>query len=287
VVLIPRPWEDARMSTGRETVTHEEALRLIDERIGERAQLGLFLASADGDGSGATEGRVMFLGRGGRLFNPLEPRPPRLEPDVGYYGFGPDGTDAYPLHPIAETIELRDCGIDFHLQGGALIRVAWRGSTEIGDGPDPGKLARLRQMGAASEDESRQDDASIELRRFLREASRARAEVLSARPTEQRNREDGRRIWELRLRVEPPEGASFEAGAEVIWPANEEIDGRLADGEMLTCMPVSREEIEVAYDPERPEEVMAYPDCASEPAPIALRIAIVGKSMPEESPERP
>ncbi len=73
----------------------------------------------------------------------------------------------------------------------------------------------------------------------------------------------------------------------MIWPANEEIDGRLGRGEILTCIPVSPEEIEVAYDPERPEEVLAYPDRASEPAPIALRIAIVGKSMPEESPERP
>lgn len=275
------------MSTERHTVTHEEALRLIDERIGERVQLGLFLASADGGGSGATDGRVMFLGRGGRLFNPLEPRPPRLEPDVGYYCFGPAGTDAYPLHPIAETIELRDSGLDFHLPGGALIRVAWRGSSEIGDGPDPGRLARLRLMGSASEDESRQDDVSIELRRFLREAPRARAEVLSARPTEHRNDQDGRRIWDLRLRVQPAEGAAFEAGAEVIWPANEEIDGRLGRGEILTCIPVSPEEIEVAYDPERPEEVMAYPDRASEPAPIALRIAIVGKAIAEESPGEP
>jgi hypothetical protein len=275
------------MSTGRETLTHEEALRLIDDQIGERVHLGLYLASADGDAWGVTDGRVMFVGQNGRLVNPLEPKPPRLETDVGYYGFGPDGTDAYPLHPIAETIELRDSGIDFHLPGGALIRVAWRGSHEIGDGPDPGRLARLRLMGVASEDESRQDDASIELRRFLRGASRARAEVLSARPTEQRNSDDGRRVWELRLRVRPSEAAPFEAGAEVIWPANEEIDGRVERGEMLTCVPVTREEIEVAYDPERPEEVMAYPDRASGPAPIALRIAIVGKSMPEESPERP
>jgi hypothetical protein len=273
------PWEDAGISTERETVTHEEALRLIDERIGERVQLNLFLPSADGDAWGATDGRVMFLARAGRLFNPLEPKPPRLESGVGYYGFRPGGADAYPLHPVAETIELRDSGLDFHLPGGALIRVAWRGSSEVGEGPDPGRLARLRLMGAASEEESRQDDASIELRRFLREAPRAPAEVLSAGPTEHRNKDDGRRIWELRLRVRPPEGAPFEAGAEVIWPANGEIDGRLGRGELLTCVPTSRDEIEVAYDPERREEVMAYPDSTSEPAPIALRIAIVGEEI--------
>jgi hypothetical protein len=140
-------------------------------------------------------------------------------------------------------------------------------------------------MGVASEDESRQDDASLELRRFLREALRARAEVLSACPTERRNEEDGRRIWELRIRVRPSEGPAFEAGAQVIWPVNEEIDRRLGRGETLSCIPLSSEEIEVAYDPERPEEVMAYPDRTSDPSPIALRIAIVGRSIPEDSRE--
>ena len=275
------------MSTDRGTVTHEEALRLIDEQIGERVHLGLFLAGADGDAPGATDGRVMFLGQNGRLFNPLDPRPPRLESGVGYYSIGRDGTNAYPIHPVAETIELRDSGLDFHLPGGALIRVAWRGSSEVGDGPDPGALARLRLMGVASEDESRQDDPSIELRRFLGEAPRARAQVLSARPTERKNEEDGRRIWELRLRVRPSDDAPFEAGAEVIWPANEEIDRRLGRGETLSCIPVSSEEIEVAYDPERPEEVMAYPEQTSDPSPMALRIAIVGKSIPEEPAGEP
>ncbi len=275
------------MSTERVSVTHEEALRLIDQQIGERVHLGLFLASPDGDMPGTTDGRVMFVGQNGRLFNPLEPKPPRLETGVGFYAFGRDGIPAYPLYPVAETIELRDSGLDFHLRGGGLIRVAWRGSSEVGDGLDPGSLTRLRRMGVASEDESREDDPSVELRRFLREAPRAEAEVLSARPTEHRHKDDGRRVWELRLRVRPSEGEAFESLAEVVWPADEEIDGRLARGEFLSCLPTRKTEIEVAYDPERPEEVMAYPERTSDPPPIALRIAIVGKAISEVSAEGP
>lgn len=273
------------MSLEHQTVSHEEALRLIDERIGERVHLALFLPSVDGDAPGMTDGKTMFVGRSGRLVNPLEPRPPRLEPDVGFYGFGRDGSDTYPFAPIAESIELRDSGLNFHLRGGGLIRLAWRGSAEVGHGPDVGTLTRLRLMGVASQDESREDDASVELRRFLHKAPRAPADVLSARPTERRNDKTGQRIWSLRLRVRPGGGDPFEASTEVLWAANEEIDARLARGETLSCLPTERAEIDVAYDPERPEEVMAYPDTPADPTTIPLRIGVVGKTIAEESPD--
>lgn len=44
------------MSTERKAVTHTEALELIDAQIGERVQMALFLASANGEAMGTTEG---------------------------------------------------------------------------------------------------------------------------------------------------------------------------------------------------------------------------------------
>jgi hypothetical protein len=95
------------------------------------------------------EGPIPFIHMTGRMGNALAPKPPRLEADVGYYGFGREAFDAFPFPPLVGTIQLRDNGIDFLVSDTISIGVAWRGSKEIGDGPDPGKLARLRLLGLA------------------------------------------------------------------------------------------------------------------------------------------
>lgn len=186
------------------SITHAEALRLIDERVGEPVYLAVFVTRL-GSGSGK-EGPIPFIHKIGRLGNPFPGRAPRLEPDVGYYGFGREAFDAFPFPPLVGTTRLRDNGIDFLISDTASIRVAWRGSKEVGDGPDAGKLGRLRLLGVAREDESAKDDPSLDLQRFLAEAKRSRAEILSASPTNfsfETKDGEGRRIWGLTVRVMP------------------------------------------------------------------------------------
>lgn len=231
-------------------ITHTEALRLIDEQLGERVYLALFLTRA-GSESGE-EAPLPFVEKIGRLGNPLAPRPPRLETDVGYYGFGPEGFDAFPVPPLIGTTRLRDNGVDFRISDTTSIRIAWRGSEEVGDGPDAGKLARLRILGLAREDGSAADDASLELRRFLAGSRRASAEVLSARPTDfSFETKDGeeRRIWELAVRVAPEDEPAFEAKVEVARRQTEAIEKRVRRGEPLAGVPADIEMLEVAFDP--------------------------------------
>lgn len=222
----------------------------------------------------------------GRLGNPLRDRPPRLEDDIGFYGFGREGFDAFPLPPLTGTIQLRDNGIDFLISETASIRIAWRGSEEIGDGPDAGHLGRLRILGLAREDESASDDASLDLQRFLGEAKRARSEVLSASPTDFSFRTkagEGRRIWELKVRVLPEDEVAFEATAEVAWPLSETIEERLENGEFLTGLPAETEVLEVAFDPGNREQVMALAaDDGDAGQMLKFRAMIVGRAMGSE-----
>lgn len=240
-------------------ITHAEALRLIDEQVGERVYLALFVTRAESESG--DEGPIPFIHMTGRLGNPLPGRAPRLEPDVGYYGFGREAFDAFPFPPLVGTTQLRDNGIDFLVSDTVWIRIAWRGSKEVGDGPDAGKLARLRILGLAREDESARDDPSLDLQRFLAEARGARAEILSASPTDFSFKDkagEGRRIWELTVRVMPEDEPAFEATAEVAWRRAEGIEERLERGEFPTGVPAETQVLEVAFDPANREQVMAF-----------------------------
>ena len=263
------------------SITHAEALRLIDEQVGERVYLALFVKRAESESG--HEGPMPFIEKTGRLGNPFENRPPRLEDDIGYYGFGREGIDAFPIPPLTGTTQLRDNGIDFLISETASIRIAWRGSEEIGDGPDAGHLGRLRILGLAREDESARDDVSLDLRRFLAESSRARAEILSASPTDfsfKTKAGEGRRIWELEVRVMPEDEDSFKARAEVAWGLSETIEERLENGEFLTGVPVETEVLEVAFDPGNREQVMAFPaDDGGAEQTLRFRAMIVGKAI--------
>jgi hypothetical protein len=269
------------MSGDAVSITHAEALRLLDEQVGERVYLALFLTRAESESG--DEGPMPFIQKKGRLGNPFQDRPPRLEDDIGYYGFGSEGVDAFPLPPLTGTTQLRDNGIDFLISETASIRIAWRGSEEIGDGPDAGHLGRLRILGLAREDESAKDDASLDLRRFLAEASRARAEVLAASPTDfsfKTRAGEERRIWELKVRVLPEDEAAFEATAEMAWPLSQAIEERLELEEFLTGIPAETQVLEVAFDEGNREQVMAStPECDGDPPALRFRALMVGRSL--------
>jgi hypothetical protein len=108
-------------------ITHAEALRLIDEQIGEQVYVGFLVPRADPDDP---EGPLPFVHTIGSLGNWLAPRPPRLDPGVGYYQLG---DQALCFAPMAGAIHLRDNGIDFRVADTVSIRVAWRGSKEVGN----------------------------------------------------------------------------------------------------------------------------------------------------------
>lgn len=127
-------------SVSDETLTHEQALALIDERIGEEVYVG-FLYASDSE----TDGLQPVQHFQGKLENPLDPRPPRLDREHGFYGIG---VSSFGLPPLTGTVHLRDNGIDFRVADGAMIRVAWRGSSEVGDWrPTREGLARLNEVG--------------------------------------------------------------------------------------------------------------------------------------------
>lgn len=264
------------------SISHAEALRLIDEQVGERVYLALFLTRAESESG--EEGPIPFIQKSGRLGNPFSPdRAPRLEQDIGYYGFGREAFDAFPLPPLTGTTQLRDDGIDFLISETTSIRVAWRGSKEVGDGPDPGKLGRLRILGVAREEESATDDVSLDLQRFLAEAKRARAEVRSASPTDFSFKDkagEGKRIWELALRVMPEDEAAFEASAEVAWQQIDGIEERLERGEFLTGVPAETEVLDVAFDQGNREQVLALaPEGDGDPPTLKFRGMIVGQTL--------
>jgi hypothetical protein len=123
-----------------ETLTHEQALTLIDEHIGEEVYVG-FLYASDTE----TDGLQPVQHFQGKLENPMDPRPPRLDRGHGFYGIG---ASSFGLSPMKGTVHLRDNGIDFRVADGAMIRIAWRGSSEVGDWrPTREDLARLNEVG--------------------------------------------------------------------------------------------------------------------------------------------
>jgi hypothetical protein len=123
-------------------ITHLQALDMIEEHLGDQAYFGFLVASGDKGGE-----LVPIDAHTGVLINPMEPRPPRLEPDQGLYAIGVPG-NSYHLPPLSGTVYLRDDGIDFRVAETALIRVAWRGSAEVGDWrPTREGLDKLNSIG--------------------------------------------------------------------------------------------------------------------------------------------
>jgi hypothetical protein len=127
-------------------ITHAEALRLIDEHVGDKkVYLALLVKRGDADHPDPT---VPFFHRIGPLENPLEPKPPRLEPDHGAYKMGGLMGEMFYFAPMTGTVHSRDNGVDFRVADGVTIRIAWRGSTEVGDWrPTAESLARLNAAG--------------------------------------------------------------------------------------------------------------------------------------------
>lgn len=107
-------------------ITHTEALRLIDEQIGKDVYVGFLVARTEPDDP---EGPTPFVHRIGPLENQLAPKPPRLDPGVGFYQLG---SESFCFPPMTGTIHLRDNGVDFRVADTVSIRVAWRGSKEVG-----------------------------------------------------------------------------------------------------------------------------------------------------------
>jgi len=109
-----------------EIITHAEALSLIDEHIDEAVYLGILVAGQDGQRGGPAPVRQVM----GRLENPLEPKPPRLRPDYAVYRIGGINL-GLGFAEIAGAVIQRDNGVDFRAGDTVLIRVAWRGSSEV------------------------------------------------------------------------------------------------------------------------------------------------------------
>ena len=241
------------MSTGT-VITHAEALRLIDEQIGKQVYVGFLVGRADPEDP---EGPTPFVHRIGALKNLLAPKPPRLDPDVGYYELG---SESFCFPPMAGTIHLRDNGVDFRVADTVSIRVAWRGSEEIGNPwSQPADLPRLLAPG-----------------------QRARAEILEATPTEHKVAagEDERRIWSLRLRVHPDGETAFEAMAEHGFRLSPDFEAKIERGYSFNMVPEDVAELEVLYDPDDHEQVVVSPRDADDGGPKGLRLrGIVGRPL--------
>jgi hypothetical protein len=126
-----------------EAITHAQALDLIDTHLGETVYVGFLVASAQDGPEGEMSAVVHVVGE---LGNPLDPRSPRLDPGVGFYGVGRHWT--YAFAPMVGTVHLRDNGIDFRPSDEVLIRVAWRGSGEVGDWrPTREAMAKFNALG--------------------------------------------------------------------------------------------------------------------------------------------
>ncbi len=128
------------MGDGR-LVTHDEALKMIDEHLGDKCYVGLLVERHDREHA---ENPVPVFHLIAELGNKLAPKPPRLDPGAGLYDVG---TDSFHLPPLAGTIRARDNGLDFELADTVTLRIAWRGSPEVGDfKPDPKVEAWLRSV---------------------------------------------------------------------------------------------------------------------------------------------
>lgn len=232
-------------------ITHAEALRLIDEQVGKQVYVGFLVARADPDDP---EGPTPFVHRIGPLKNTLAPKPPRLEPDVGYYELG---SEAFCFPPMTGTIHLRDNGVDFRVADTASIRVAWQGSNEVaGHWRHPADVARL-----------------------FAEGQKARAEILEASPTDRKVAagEDERRIWDLRLRVHPDGEPAFETTAVHGFRLSPDFEEKIERGDSIKMVPEGSAEVEVLFDPLDHEQVVIRPVDDDE-GPKGLRlVGIVGR----------
>jgi hypothetical protein len=244
------------MSGDAVSITHEEALRLIDEHVGEYVYLGLLVTRAESESG--EEGPIPFVHMSGQLRNVLEPRPARLEPDIGFYGFG-RAADAFPFPPLPGKTQLRDNGIDFLIAESASIRVAWPGSSEVADHwKHPADVPRL-----------------------FAEGQKARAEILEASPTDRKVAagDDERRIWDLRLRVHPEGEPAFETTAVHGFRLSPDFEEKIERGDSITMVPEDTAEVEVLFDPLDHEQVVVRPADDDE-VPKGLRLlGIVGRSL--------
>ncbi len=244
------------MSGDAVSITHEEALCLIDEHVGEYVYLGLLVTRAESESG--EEGPIPFVHMSGHLRNVLEPKPPRLEPDIGFYGFG-GPANTFPFPPLAGKTQLRDNGIDFLISETASIRVAWSGSTEVADHwKHPADVPRL-----------------------LAEGQRARAEILEASPTDRKVAagEDERRIWNLRLRVHPEDGPDFETTAVHGFRLSPDFEEKIERGDSIKMVPEGTAEVELLFDPLDHQQVVVRPVDDDE-VPKGLRlVGIVGRPL--------
>lgn len=251
------------MSEDAVSITHEEALRLIDEQVGEYVYLGLFVTRAQSESG--EEAPIPFIHMSGRLRNVNEPRPPRLEPDIGYYGFG-RATDTFPFPPLVGKTQLRDDGIDFLISVTSSIRVAWQGSKEVAvRWSNPADVARL-----------------------LAEGQSARAEILEASATDRKVAAGGdeRRLWQLRLRVYPEEKPAFETTAIHGFRPSPDFEEKIERGDYVKMVPEHTAEVQVLFDPGDPNQVVVRP--GEDEGPKGLRlVGIVGRSLGSTDGETP
>ncbi len=197
-----------------------------------------------------------FVHMSGHLRNVLEPEPPRLEPDIGYYGFG-RVTDTFPFPPLVGKTRLRDNGIDFLISDSAFIRVAWSGSSEVADHwKQPADVSRL-----------------------FAEGQKARAEILEATPTHRKVAagDDERRIWDLRLRVHPEGEPAFETTAVNGFRLSPDFEQKIERGDSIKMVPEGTAEVEVLFDPLDHRQVVVRP-VGDDKVPKGLRlVGIVGR----------
>ena len=120
-----------------ETLTHEQALELIDQRTGEDVYVGFFYAQTTAN----PYGFVPVQHVQGKLENDLDPRPPRLDPGHGYYAIG---SFSFGLPPLKGVIHRWGNAIEFRVAEEAVIWIAWRGSLKSENwGPVNDALDRL------------------------------------------------------------------------------------------------------------------------------------------------
>jgi hypothetical protein len=111
-------------------IKHDEALRLIDEHIGEKVYFAVLVGRNDQEG----DDPIPVVHVMGELAYALEPevRERGIAGDTVYTVGGPM-SPWYRLAPMTGSVHVRDNGIDFQLSDDVTIRLAWRGSSEVGD----------------------------------------------------------------------------------------------------------------------------------------------------------
>jgi hypothetical protein len=130
-----------------------------------------------------------------------------------------------------------------------------------------------------SNDEDRQE--------LIRIGVRATAEVLEASPAELEERSPdhhARRLWTLRVRVQPPDAPSFEASVDHAFRATPGLDSAIEPGSFAKLLPLGRQKVQVAYDPNNPERLVVCPPTDSDQGGRAgIRLAgIVGRNLPPQ-----